>query len=195
LSAPERGPRNFASSRPSPVEATAAANDPAKRPDPNSFTAVVNEHWTAVYRMLYCMAGNAHDAEDLAQETFLRALRNLGSFTPGTKMRSWLLRIAANAFYDVQRQRKRRRADSLSEDLPDHSQSVGHRLEVAEEVDLLKAALVYLSETTRLVFHLRAQEDMPFREIGAMLGLSEEAARWHMHQARVTLLKRLGRES
>jgi RNA polymerase sigma-70 factor (ECF subfamily) len=178
LSAPERGPI-----------------DPAGRPETSSFAGVVNEHWTAVYRMLYCMAGNAHDAEDLAQETFLRALRNLGSFTPGTKMRSWLLRIAANAFYDVQRQRKRRRADALPEDLPDHSQSVGHRLEVAEEVDLLKAALVHLSETTRLVFHLRAQEDLPFREIGAMLGLSEEAARWHMHQARVTLLKRLGRDS
>jgi RNA polymerase sigma-70 factor (ECF subfamily) len=174
--------------------------DPTERssgkldPDQASFAGVVNEHWTAVYRLLYCLAGNAHDAEDLAQETFLRALRNLGSFTPGSNMRSWLLRIATNAFYDVQRQRKRRRTESLAEELPDRSTPVGRGLEVAEQADLVRLAMQHLSETTRTVFHLRATEDLPFREIGSLLGLSEEAARWHMHQARVTLLKKLGRD-
>jgi len=49
-----------------------------------------------------------------------------------------------------------------------------------------------LSELTRLVFHLRAQEDLPFREIAELAGTTEQAARWHMHQARTKLLARLG---
>src|SRR5271165_5723149 len=71
------------------------------------FAEVVNAHWSAVYRLLYCMTGNTHDTEDLAQETFLRALKKQETFQPGTQLRSWLLRIAANAFFDVRRKRQR----------------------------------------------------------------------------------------
>ena len=66
-----------------------------------SFTDVVNEHWNRVYRLLHCLTGNTHDTEDLTQETFLRALKRLDSFRPGTAMRAWLLRIATNAFFDA----------------------------------------------------------------------------------------------
>jgi DNA-directed RNA polymerase specialized sigma24 family protein len=48
-----------------------------------------------------------------------------------------------------------------------------------------------LSDTTRAVFHLRVQEALPFRQIGEMLDLSEDAARWHMHQARTKLMARV----
>jgi RNA polymerase sigma-70 factor (ECF subfamily) len=156
------------------------------------FAAVVDAHWTAVYRMLYYLTGNAHDTEDLTQETFLRALKRLDSFKSGTQMRAWLLRIASNAFFDVQRKRKRVEVQSLQTDPPAAARRPGHALEIAEQSELLKAAMEELSATTRLVFHLRAQEDLSFREIAAMVGTTEQAARWHMHQARVKLLKRMG---
>ncbi len=73
----------------------------------NEFDAVVRDHWTSVYRFLYCTTGNAHDAEDLTQETFLRAWNRLDSFRPGSGMKPWLLRIAANAAHDVRRRRGR----------------------------------------------------------------------------------------
>ena len=66
-----------------------------------------------------------------------------------------------------------------------------HRLEVAEQGEILRAAMRELTELTRMVFHLRATEDLSFREIGELVGTTEQGARWHMHQARTRLLKQL----
>jgi RNA polymerase sigma factor (sigma-70 family) len=157
-----------------------------------AFAAIVEEHWTAVYRTLYALSGNTHDTEDLTQETFLRALDGLASFRPDTRMRAWLLRIATNAYFDARRKQRRARVQPLVNDPPVAAGCPGHALEVAEESALLKAAMEELSETTRLVFHLRATEDLSFREIAELVGTTEQGARWHMHQARTRLLARLG---
>ena len=71
----------------------------------DAFAAVVEQHWQAVYRLLHSLSGNVHETEDLTQETFLRALQRLASFQPGTNMRNWLMRVASNAFFDLQRKR------------------------------------------------------------------------------------------
>jgi RNA polymerase sigma-70 factor (ECF subfamily) len=163
-------------------------------PGADTFALVVEAHWTAVYKLVYSLTGSTHDAEDLTQETFLRALNRLDTFRPGTKMRSWLLRIASNAFFDGQRKRKRARVLPLEHDPPAAHQQPGHAMEVAEQSKLLKVALEELSDKTRLVFHLRAQEGLSFREIAELVGTTEQAARWFMHQARTKLLKRLGKD-
>jgi RNA polymerase sigma-70 factor (ECF subfamily) len=165
--------------------------DSAATGDATPFATTVLVHWDAVYRLVYCLSGNTHDAEDLTQETFLRALDRSASFTPGTNLRAWLLRIASNAYFDLRRKRQRARIDPLTHDPPGTAPPPDHPLELAEQGELLRAALQELSETARLVFHLRAVEDLPFREVAAILGSSEEAARWHMHQARLKLVKRL----
>jgi RNA polymerase sigma-70 factor (ECF subfamily) len=167
-------------------------NEPSLPAGPAPFAEVVNAHWNAVYRLLWTMTGNRHDTEDLTQETFLRALKRLDSFTPGTRMRAWLLRIASNAFLDLHRKRRRSDYQPLSESIPGGEPRPERKLEAAEQNALLRAALEDLSETTRLVFHLRTQEELSFKEIGEMAGVSEEAARWHMHQARTKLTARLG---
>jgi RNA polymerase sigma-70 factor (ECF subfamily) len=163
--------------------------------DAGAFAEVVNDHWKSVYKLLYTITGNTHDTEDLTQETFLRALQRFETFQPGTKLRTWLLRIATNAFFDTQRKRQSRRAIPLENEPPATLAPPDRRMELAEQSALLKIALEELSETARLVFHLRAQEDLSFREIAGMAGISEEAARWHMHQARAKLLKRMERGS
>jgi RNA polymerase sigma-70 factor (ECF subfamily) len=155
------------------------------------FAEVVNAHWSAVYKLLYCMTGNTHDTEDLAQETFLRALKKQETFQPNTRLRSWLLRIASNAFFDVRRKRQGINQAPLPDDAAGPAQRPEQALEAAEQGELLKAALEELSETTRMVFHLRTQEELSFREIGELAGTTEEAARWHMHQARTKLMNRL----
>jgi RNA polymerase sigma-70 factor (ECF subfamily) len=68
---------------------------------PRDFAALVEAHWSAVYRLVYSLCNDAHDSEDLTQETFLRAMRRWDSFAHGTNLRAWLLRIATNAFFDV----------------------------------------------------------------------------------------------
>jgi RNA polymerase sigma-70 factor (ECF subfamily) len=158
---------------------------------PADFAAVVNEHWTGVYKLLFHLTGNTHDTEDLTQETFLRAMNRLASFQAGTNLRAWLLRIASNAFFDLRRKQQRGHRQPLSDDVIAAAPPPGQALETREQSKLLKIALEELSETARLVFHLRVEEELSFREIAEILGGSEEAARWHMHQARSKLLKRM----
>lgn len=155
------------------------------------FEAVVAQHWAPVHRLLYRLAGNSHDADDLAQETFLRALDRYESFRADTNLRAWLMRIASNAFFDVQRRRKTARAVSLEGDpeYPDAAQA--GPAERAELGDLLAAALVRLTDTQRAVFLLRSQAEFSFREIAEAIGVTEETARWHMLTARRQLMAML----
>lgn len=155
------------------------------------FTAVVHEHWNSVFHLVYSLGGDVQEAEDLTQETFLRALDRIDGFEAGTNMRAWLLRIASNAYFDEQRKRKRAKRQSLEMDIAGPEISPGQRLETQEQAALAKAALAELTELTRLVFHLRVQEELSFREIAELAGTTEQAARWHMHHARTTLLARL----
>jgi RNA polymerase sigma-70 factor (ECF subfamily) len=157
-------------------------------------TVVVVQHWGAVYRLLRSLTGCAHESEDLTQETFLRALQHIDQYQPGSNLRAWLLRIASNAFFDLKRKHKRCRTGPLQTDLVCCSAPPGHALETAERTTLVLEVLAELSELTRLVFHLRAAENLPFRDIAALAGTTEQAARWHMRQARVKLLQRLGEE-
>ena len=153
----------------------------------------INEHWTPVYRFVFLpRSGDRHDAEDLTQETFLRAGTGATRCPSGTtSRRAWLLRIAANAVLDVQRRRRRVVFTSLGHEPAVQSPPPEHRLEVAEQGEILRAAMRELTELTRMVFHLRATEDLSFREIGELVGTTEQGARWHMHQARTRLLKQL----
>jgi RNA polymerase sigma-70 factor (ECF subfamily) len=161
---------------------------------PADFEMVVHQHFSAVYRLLWSLTGDAHQTEDLAQETFLRGLQRFDTFRPGTNLRAWLLRIASNAFLDDRRKRKRVRSAPLDSDLAGPVAGPGYALETAERSSLVRSALEELSDLTRLVFHLRVQEDLSFRDIAELAGTTEQAARWHMRHARVHLLARLGED-
>ena len=154
-----------------------------------AFSTVVEGHWDAVFRTLWCMTGNTHDAEELTQETFLKALRAFASFEAGSNVRAWLLRIAVNACHDLRRKRTTSRELPLADDPATSAESPVDRLEIAEQYERLMMAMQELSSTARTVFHLRAGESLAFREIARLLEISEDAARWHMGQARRKLLK------
>ncbi len=72
---------------------------------------------------------------------------------------------------------------------------VAGRIQRNQSPVVIVSAMAKLTEMTRMVFHLRAQEDLPFREIASLVGTTEQGARWHMHQARTKLLKHLAKES
>jgi len=80
----------------------------------------------------------------------------------------------------------------LEGELPGRGNDVGSGLEIAQEAERIRAAMADLSELSRMVFHLRATEDLSFRDIAAVAGTTEQSARWHMHHARTTILKHLG---
>jgi RNA polymerase sigma-70 factor, ECF subfamily len=156
------------------------------------FGEVVEAHWPAVYRLLYSLTGNSHDTEDLTQETFFRALKRFDTFKQGTNLRAWLLRIGTNAFFDVSRKKQTLKIRPLTEDVLSAEKSAESSLDNVEQGKLVLVAMQELTELTRLVFHLRVTEELSFRDIAGIAGITEVAARQHMHQARAKLLKRLG---
>src|ERR671917_209060 len=83
--------------------------------DRPSWEELVREHGDRVYRLAYRLSGNAHDAEDLTQETFIRVFRSLSNYKPGT-FEGWLHRITTNLFLDMVRRRARLRMEGLPED-------------------------------------------------------------------------------
>ena len=158
-------------------------------------TQWVADHWDATYSLLYRLTASRHEAEDLTQETFLRGIQRQGSFKAGTNLRAWLLRIATNAFVDHRRRRKVMKIVPLSEELrepgPTKERGVGQGLEGREVYASIESAIAGLPETPRVVFLLRSQQELSFREIAETLGTTEETARWHMMQARRQLLVKL----
>ena len=89
-----------------------AFSDGAEGWTPPSWDDVVREHADRVYRLAYRLTGDAHDAEDLTQETFIRVFRSLAAYKPGT-FEGWLHRITTNLFLDMVRRRGRLRMEGL----------------------------------------------------------------------------------
>jgi RNA polymerase sigma-70 factor (ECF subfamily) len=146
--------------------------------DVASFNRLVLLHQDAVYALCYRLTGNAEDAADAAQEAFLSAYRHLPDFRGGA-FRSWLLRIAANASYDLHRQRKRRPSDSLDREL----EGEAHTVEVVDAApgpeavtlthefgDLLQEGLLELPEDQRLAVVLCDLYEYDYQAIAQATG-------------------------
>src|SRR5512145_1862254 len=95
----------------------AAAVALARGGDSEAFRALVERHSRAVFRLAHRMTGNAHDAEDVVQETFLRAYRQLGRFESRANFGTWLHRIAVNCSIDLIRSRPHKEASHEAADL------------------------------------------------------------------------------
>src|SRR6202795_3330159 len=113
----------------------------ARQGDSDAFRVLVERHSRAVFRLAYRMTGNEQDAEDVVQESFLRAYRQLGRFQSRANFGTWLYRIVANCSVDLMRSRQARhdqsRGDSLDEaaDLPAVDVPGPERLAHSAEID------------------------------------------------------------
>jgi RNA polymerase sigma-70 factor (ECF subfamily) len=164
----------------------------AQQGDHAAFAALVGRYWTRIYRWLLGQAGNAHVAEDLTQDVFLKAWAKLATFQAGTHFRAWLFCLARNCFLDSKR--GPRGAAPLA--LPATAPAVGPdpvaTLLGQETQTLVAAALERLPVQFRAPFLLRMQEELSFLDIARILGLTEQTARWRVFKARRLLVKELG---
>lgn len=158
----------------------------AQKGDHPAFAALVERYWDRLYRWLYQLARDRHTAEDLAQETFLKAFAGLGKFRPGTNFGAWLFRIAHNNFANQCRGARPR--EPLPDDLPDREDGPVERLLSQEALQGLAQALGRLPTEFRAALLLRVDEGLSFRQIADVLGLTEETARWRVFKARQKLM-------
>jgi RNA polymerase sigma-70 factor (ECF subfamily) len=166
----------------------------ARGGDRDAFARLVEKYWDRLYRWLFHLTRDRHQAEDLTQETFLKVLAALDSFRPGSNFRAWLFRIGHNNFVNLKRATRR-----TSHPLPDDA--AGPEVEgppdVAADREALEAvakAVAELPADFRAALVLRADEGLSFKEVAAILHTTEETARWRVFKARQKLMKVLAPE-
>jgi RNA polymerase sigma-70 factor (ECF subfamily) len=163
----------------------------ARDGDSEAFRALVDRHSRAVYRLAYRMTGSAQDAEDVVQETFLKAYRQLGRFESRANFSTWLHRIAVNCSIDLMRSRPHREAghdaadlDQLGTDDQVQRQVSPERLMLSTEVqDRVAGAMSSLSAMERAAFALRHFEGQSIEEISRALGLKTNATKHSIFRA------------
>jgi len=165
----------------------------ARGGDSDAFRSLVDRHSRAVYRLAYRMTGSPQDAEDVVQETFLKAYKQLGRFESRANFGTWLHRIAVNCSIDLIRSRPRRETGHDTADLEqfgaaledrDSSGTSPERLMLSTEVhERIAAAMGGLSAMERGAFVLRHFEGRSIEEISASLGLKTNAAKHSIFRA------------
>jgi RNA polymerase sigma-70 factor (ECF subfamily) len=156
-----------------------------------AFAQLVDHYWDRLYRWLYHLTHDRHGAEDLAQESFLRALRALDSFRAGTNFQAWLFRIAHNALANQRRANRRVRL-AFPEQLPSTGAGPDDLAMSHEALQQLVRAVGRLPTDFRAAFLLRVEQDLSFKEIAEILGITEETARWRVFKARQKLMEVMG---
>ncbi len=163
----------------------------ARQGDSEAFRALVEQHSRSVFRLAFRMTGNEQDAEDVVQESFLRAYRQLGRFESRANFGTWLYRIVSNCSVDLMRAKQARhdqvRGDSLDADameLPAADVPGPERMAQSAEIDKrVQDALQELSPLERAAFTLRHYEGRTIDEICATLGLGTSAAKHSVFRA------------
>ena len=170
----------------------ARAGDQATSAD--AFSRLVEAYQTPVYNLAYRMLGNRTEAEDAAQETFIRAYTRLDTYDPGRKFSSWLLSIASHYCVDVLR-RRRITYQSL-DDLPPMIELAMPPATQPEQVMVSKQAasavqklLDVLSPDYRTPVILRYWYGMSYREIAETMGVSVGTIKTRLHRARAKLAR------
>ncbi len=157
--------------------------------DRDAFRALVERHSHALFHLAYRMTGNEQDAEDVVQETFLRAFRHLNRFQPERSFEAWLHRIAVNCSINLLHARPPQvercqtgapwstdALDSVAATTPGPDRAAIH----TEAHQQVQAALGCLSAGERAAFILRHFEGQSIEQIGAALGVGPSAAKQYV---------------
>lgn len=164
----------------------------AKNGDRNAFSELVCIHAEGVRNVIYRMCGNAHIAEDAAQETFIQAWLHLSSYRPQASLRSWLYRIAVNAATDMLRKEKHILPNALEElSLKDPGSSPEALASQEERIALIRKAVLSLPDACRAVLVLREYEGLSYHEIAEALDIPVGTVMSRLNYARKLLRERL----
>jgi RNA polymerase sigma-70 factor, ECF subfamily len=155
-----------------------------------------------IYSAAFRLTRNAADAEDLVQETFLRAYRGFHQFEPGTNLKAWLYRILTNTFINSYRKKQREPQTDSLDDVEDwylYSRMAGQGAEPSAETSVIESlpdedvqeALSSLPEQFRIAVLLADVEGFSYKEIAEITGVPIGTVMSRLHRGRKALEKRL----
>ena len=167
----------------------------AQHGDSHAFDALVRLQDRRVLQIAYSMLNNLHDAQDVYQETFLRAFAKIGTFRFDASFATWLGRIAINLSINKRRQRRRMNWLSLDQrnrdaelhgefiDRQNYEHSAEEEAAANEMAERLQRSLDVLSPAQRAVFTLKHLHGCKIREIAGMLNCAEGTGKYYLFRA------------
>jgi RNA polymerase sigma-70 factor (ECF subfamily) len=169
----------------------------ARDGDRSAFDAIVERYQHAVFRTALAVTADRAEAEDAAQETFLRAFSGLAAFRGDASLKTWLLAIAWREAVSRRRSliRRLRRLVSSPEDVPFDPPATGRSQEArivdADQARLVRQLVAKLPKTYREAVMLAAAGDMTFDEMSSALGIPAGTLKWRVMTARRQLREKL----
>ena len=165
--------------------------------DEEAFRLIFDRYSRPVLSFIYDMVGDRALAEDLAQETFVRAYRGLGGLREETKLSTWLFAIAKNCAREQLRSRRRNEGNVEIDaepafELRDEGRSPSGTLLDKELSGVIQRALMKLDEDKRTVFTLKVLQQRSYEEIAEITGYSVGKLKTDLHRARAEMRKRIG---
>lgn len=148
-----------------------------------------DRHQQKVYAMAYRLTGSTADAEDVVQESFLKAFRSLKSFRGDAAFGTWLCRIAINTSRDLYKKKSRMRQKTGEDGMPVEANGLGVMPKSSDTLakKRLEAALARLSEGYREVLVMHDVMDMGHEEIAGILGIQPGTSKSQLHKARARM--------
>ncbi|WP_020468920.1 RNA polymerase sigma factor [Zavarzinella formosa] len=155
--------------------------------DRAAFGTLIERYWDHLFRWLCRLSRDPSIAEDLTQETFLKAFAAVSRFEAGSNFRAWLFRIGHNNFVNQRRTIRHQRQPLVPEIAEEPQGPVGNAL-TKEALQVVADAIKKLPSDFRAALLLRIEDDLSFREIAEILEITEETARWRVFKARQKLM-------
>ncbi len=160
--------------------------------DVSAFGQLVNRYQTSAWNAAYRFLGSAADAEDVAQEAFLRILDSAERYQPTASFRTYLYRIVARLCFDLARRKRVRRHEPLRDFAANCPSPEGGAI-AAERAAAVRQALDALPAAQKMAVILRYYENLGYREIAAVLKTTVKGAERFLARARANLEHGLGR--
>ncbi|MFT8363110.1 MAG: RNA polymerase sigma factor SigW [Sporolactobacillus sp.] len=172
-----------------------------KKGDHQAFAEMVDDYKNKVYIICFRMVGDRQEAEDLTQETFLRAFRFIGQFDSTRKFSTWLFRIATNLSIDALRRKKPgvsldaelpgTEGLALESVLPDKQATPDEQMVQSELEAAVQKEIQRLPEKYRTAIILKYMEDLSLKEISEIMGIPVATVKTRIHRGREMLRKYL----
>jgi len=169
------------------------AVEACQRGEREAFDRLVERYQRDIYRLCYRYVNNHDDANDMAQEVFLKAYRAIGRFRGDSSFSTWLYRIAVNTCLNF-RAARRPEAQELPEALPDQAMGVTERLESREASARIRAAVSRLPEKQRAAVILKVYHDLTHEEVAGILGSTVGTVKANLFHALGNLRKMMAEE-
>ncbi len=147
------------------------------------------EYAKQVYKYLFSICHSEHIAEELTQETFLRAIKSIKTYDGTCKIYVWLCQIAKHIWYQELAKKTKAQITELDQEIPSVEYSVEENIILRDEKMSLFKELHLLDEPMREVMYLRLTGEFNFREIGEILGKDETWARVTFYRGKQKIMK------